>query len=150
MWKRVYLGLGSNLGDRKKNIEQAISMLEDDDRIRVLKISRLDETEPAGGPPQGMYLNGAIRIETTFNPRELLNYIKMIERHLGRVDGPENSPRPIDLDILLFEGVGISEDDLTIPHERMFEREFVKRPLREILSDDRLFSDQILDKLKTI
>ena len=128
----VYLGVGSNLGDREKYIQQAIQYLRETPGISVKKISSLHETDPVGGPPQGKYLNGAIEIETDFSPRELLSYLKNIEQELGRKKRKKNWPREIDLDILLYGDKTIKEEGLEIPHPRMWKRSFVLLPLSEI------------------
>lgn len=129
----VYLGIGSNLGDRKAHIERAMALLEEKKEIKITALSQMIETSPEGGPPQGDFLNGAARIETDFLPLELLSRLKAVERRLGRVKGETNAPRPIDLDILFYDDVVIVEGkSLSIPHPKLAEREFVLRPLAEI------------------
>ena len=137
----VYLGIGSNLGDRKVNIDKALMFLEEKKDIKVKAISNLIETAPQEGaclpqwqgPPQGDFLNAAARIETDLLPLELLSRLKAVERRLGRVKAEPNFPRPIDLDILFYDDVVIVEGkNLCIPHPRLAEREFVLRPLKEI------------------
>lgn len=129
-----YIGIGSNLGDRKKIIESAIEMLKETQDIKVDKVSPLYETEPVGGPPQGKFLNGVVRVETGLSPKELLNSLKRIEDTLGRIREVNNGPRTIDLDILTYGDMHIEEEGLIIPHPRMNERDFVKRPLNDILN----------------
>jgi len=129
-----YIGIGSNLGDRKEYIERAIEMLKESGNIKVEKVSRLYETEAVGGPPQGKFLNGVIKIETDFSPRELLNRLKRIEKELGRIERIKDGPRTIDLDILIYGDLHIEEENLVIPHPRMNERAFVKRPLNDLLN----------------
>lgn len=128
-----YLGLGSNLGDRRKNIEMALDYLTRTKGIKIEKTSRIYETEPVGGPRQGKFLNAAIKVETSFGPRAILKIIKKIEKDLGRKKRMRWGPREVDLDILLYGNKVIKTKGLVIPHPRMFEREFVLRPLREIL-----------------
>lgn len=128
----VYLGVGSNLGDREKYIRQAVQCLSETPGVSVKKISSLYETDPVGGPPQGKFLNGAIELETSLLPREFLSRLKEIEKKVGRKHRVRYGPREIDLDILFFGQQKISENDLQIPHPRIQEREFVKIPLREI------------------
>lgn len=130
--KNVFIAIGSNIGDREKNINQAIYLLKRESRIRVEKISAIIETEPQGGPPQGKYLNGVIKVKTTFSPRSLLKVLQNIEHNLGRVRTLRFGPRTIDLDILLYGDKVINEPALKIPHPRMFAREFVLKPLLEI------------------
>ena len=115
-------------------INTAIKRLEESQDIRVDKVSPLYETEPVGGPPQGKFLNGVIRVETDLSPRELLDRLKRIEDTLGRKRDIKNGPRTIDLDILTFGDIHIQEEDLVIPHPRMNERDFVKRPLNDLLN----------------
>jgi pantoate--beta-alanine ligase len=129
----AFLGLGSNLGDREGNIRRAVERLGRVPGVRVLDIARLRETKPVGGPSQPDYLNTAARIETRLEPHALLAICQMIERELGRRPDPvRNAPRPIDLDVLLFGDRRIDSRDLVVPHPRMFEREFVLDPLREL------------------
>ena len=129
----VYIGIGSNLGDRKGYIESAINMLKDTRDIKVNSVSKLYETDPVGGPPQGRFLNGVIKVETDLSARDLLDRLKTIEDTLGRKREIKDGPRTIDLDILTFGDLHIEEEDLVIPHPRMNEREFVKRPLDDLL-----------------
>ena len=128
----VYLAIGSNLGDRKENIETALSLLTENN-ISILQRSNIAETIPVGGPPdQGKFLNGVCKVETILRPQELLDLLKVIEFKLGRKKTARNSPRPIDLDILLYDQIKYQTSQLTIPHPRMLERDFVMDPLREI------------------
>ncbi|MBI4432954.1 MAG: 2-amino-4-hydroxy-6-hydroxymethyldihydropteridine diphosphokinase [Candidatus Omnitrophica bacterium] len=134
----VFLGIGSNLGDRKANIERAIVLLKENENIEVLAVSDLIETEPEGGPQgQEKYWNGAIKIQTQIMPLELLSHLKNIERRLGRKkDAEPNSPRPVDLDILFYGDVVIIDGKrLTIPHPRLASRRFVLEPLSELAPD---------------
>jgi 2-amino-4-hydroxy-6-hydroxymethyldihydropteridine diphosphokinase len=127
-----YIGIGSNLGDREKYIENAIEKLNNIEGVEVKKVSGIHETEPMAGPKQGKYLNAAIEIETALKPRELLAKLQDIEKQLGRKRTVKNAPRTIDLDILLYGDSKIDEPDLKIPHPGMREREFVMKPLKEI------------------
>lgn len=128
-----YIGIGSNLGDREKNIEQAIQKLRCKEGVEVKRVSPLYETDPVCGPGQPRYLNGVIEIETDIAPRELLLFLQETERQLGRVRTVKNGPRTIDLDILTYGNKIIDEPDLRVPHPRMTEREFVQRPLRDLI-----------------
>lgn len=128
----VYIGIGSNLGDRQKNIDLAIEHLRNTPLIVVEKVSSIYETDPVGGVPQGKFLNGVMRIKTALSPRALLTRLKEIERALGRTETVRFGPRLIDLDILTYGDLDIDEEGLTIPHPRMHEREFVLRGLKEI------------------
>lgn len=122
------------MGNRLKNIHQALDLLEEHG-VTVLRISTIIETDPVGGPPQNRYLNGVIEAETAVNPRQLLQSLKRIEKSLGRMTTVPNGPRPIDLDILLYDDKVIEEADLVIPHPRMLERDFVMEPLKELAPD---------------
>lgn len=127
-----YIGLGSNMGDRNKNIRLAINKINGLRETKVTKISSIMESLPAGGPPQGKFLNVAIEIETPLSPRELLTHLQRIEAELGRVRIVKDGPRTIDLDILFYADKEIRERDLVVPHPRIKEREFVLSPLKEI------------------
>ena len=129
----VLLGIGSNLGDRQANIEKALTLLKENRAIEFVALSGLMESRAEGGPPQGDFLNGAIKIKTDLLPLELLSQLKMIERRLGRVKGEPNSPRPMDLDILFYDDVVIVDGkNLELPHPRLAARLFVLKPLLEI------------------
>ena len=129
----AYLGIGSNLGNRRKNINTAIEKLNSIKGIEVKRVSSIIETKPEGGEPQNKFLNGVIEIETGLSPFGLLRHLKKIEKELGRVKTARNAPRVIDLDILTFGDKNINTPRLKIPHPRMQERGFVMRPLKELL-----------------
>ena len=129
-----YLGIGSNLGNRRKNIKLAIQKISALKDTEVIKSSRMIETEPVGGPVgQGKFLNAALKIRTSLSPLILLKKLKSIEKQLGREKTVRNGPRAIDLDILFYGDRIINSKNLTIPHPRVFEREFVIKPLLEII-----------------
>ena len=128
----VFIGVGSNLGDREGTIKKAVSFLADNPLIDVEKISSLIETEPIGVPPQPTYLNGVIKLRTYLSPVKLLCILQSLELTLGRTRMIKNGPRTIDLDILLYGNEMIDTPLLKIPHPRMREREFVLKPLAEI------------------
>lgn len=130
-----YIGIGSNLGDRRQHIERAIGLLKADSRVAVTRVSSIYETDPVSDIPQGKYLNGVIRLETSVPPGELLAILRGIEDALGRTRPARHAPRTIDLDILYYGAVAIATADLTIPHPRIAEREFVRRGLRELGRD---------------
>ncbi|MEE9499715.1 MAG: 2-amino-4-hydroxy-6-hydroxymethyldihydropteridine diphosphokinase [Candidatus Omnitrophota bacterium] len=127
------MGVGSNLGDRKANVEKAIELVKLIKGVEMEKASSVYETESAGGPPQGKFLNGVLKIKTTINPFKLLGELRKIEKHLGRKRRMKNGPRAIDLDILLFGKKKINTKSLKVPHPRMHKREFVLRGLRELM-----------------
>lgn len=132
----VYLSLGSNLGDRKATMRRAIGLLNE----RAGSIDRQSsfiETEPWGFESTNKFLNMCVRLLTTLLPEQLLMATKQIERELGRTQKSVNGQyhdRPIDIDILMYDDVHLDSNDLTLPHPHMQEREFVMKPLREILS----------------
>jgi 2-amino-4-hydroxy-6-hydroxymethyldihydropteridine diphosphokinase len=129
---QVFLGLGSNLGDRAKNIRRAVELIGSIGGTRVVSVSSLYETEPVGYADQPDFINAATEIETALTPRGLLCEIKGIERSMGRKETFRFGPRLIDIDILLFGDLIVDEPDLVIPHPRMLERRFVLVPLVEI------------------
>ena len=127
----VYLALGSNLGKRENYIQRAIEELTTIG-LTIDRVSKIIETEPMGGPPQGKFLNAVLKAKTDFTPTELLYHLQAIEKKIGRKEKILNGPRVIDIDILLYDKLKINSDELTIPHPRMKQREFVMRPLQEI------------------
>lgn len=134
-YETVYLGLGSNVGDRENFIHQAIQELDADPEIQVTKVSSFIETDPVGVTDQPKFINAVAEIKTTKSPRGLLIFVKRIEVNLGRQKRERWGPREIDIDILLYGDLTIQERDLEIPHPRMRERSFVLDPLREIAPD---------------
>lgn len=129
----VYLGVGSNLGDRQANMDRALALLKENKEIEIKAVSALIETEPEGEGLEGKFLNGAIKIDTDLPPLDLLSRLKTVERRLGRAKSAPNTPRTMDLDILFYEDVVILEGkNLQLPHPRLAERKFVLQPLLEI------------------
>jgi len=138
----AYIGIGSNLGDRRDLIRQAIDALNAADGVTVVAESEFYETEPVGTEPVGDplqpdYLNGAVAVETLLSPQQLLGELLRIERELGRTRAAPNAPRTIDLDLLLWGDRVIDEEALRVPHPRMHERWFVLKPLADIAPDVR-------------
>ncbi len=130
----VYLGLGSNLGNRQKNLDKALNMLSL--RMQLKQVSSIFETEPIGNPNQPRFLNLVCRVDTILEPHEILTLGKGIELKMGRTPGYEiNSPRIIDIDILLYGDKIVDTEKLVIPHPRLAERAFVLVPLAEIAPD---------------
>lgn len=132
----VYLSLGSNLGDREATMRRAIGLL-NERAGSVDRQSSFIETEPWGFESTNKFLNMCVRLLTTLSPEQLLMATKQIERELGRTQKSVNGQyhdRPIDIDILMYDDLQLSTPDLTLPHPHMQEREFVMKPLREILS----------------
>jgi 2-amino-4-hydroxy-6-hydroxymethyldihydropteridine diphosphokinase len=126
---KIFLSLGSNVGDREANLRAAIQ------RLAVLRVSPTYETEPLDYTDQAWFLNLVVEIETELSPHELLAKTSGIEHELGRVRDIPNGPRTIDIDILLYGDEVIEETDLQIPHPRMAERRFVLAPLADLAPD---------------
>jgi len=131
MKRTIYLGLGSNLGDRAANLEQAVAALAAAG-VRTVKRSSLYATEPLGFGPQNWFLNCVVEGSTELMPRQLLRATQQVERDLGRRRLVRNGPRVVDIDILFYGANVVSMSDLEIPHPRIAERRFVLIPLREI------------------
>jgi 2-amino-4-hydroxy-6-hydroxymethyldihydropteridine diphosphokinase len=127
----VYLSLGSNLGDRRRNLEEAIRLLRERG-LEVARASRVYETEPQDVREQPWFLNMVVEAETRMFPLQLLHEIQRVERRLGRRRVVAKGPRTIDIDILLFGGSVVSTEELVIPHPRMAARRFVLEPLAEL------------------
>ena len=129
----VYLGLGSNMGNRQDNLDRALDFLSH--RLRMEKISSLYDTEPIGNINQPRFLNLVCQVYTRLAPMGLLALAKGIESKLGRTFSKSNAPRPIDIDILFYDDQVIETPELVIPHPRLTERAFVLVPLVEIAPD---------------
>jgi 2-amino-4-hydroxy-6-hydroxymethyldihydropteridine diphosphokinase len=144
----AFLALGSNLGDRLGNLQQAVNLLAAREMVEVLRSSRVYETEPVG-PPQPDYLNAVIEIETTLLPRALLEVCLGVERDMGRERKERWGPRVIDIDVLTYGQEEIREPGLEIPHPRMHERAFVLAPLLELTADPSLPDGSAVGSLRT-
>jgi GTP cyclohydrolase-4 len=129
----LYLGLGSNMGDRRANLDKALDLLSQ--RVEVLEVSSIYDTEPVGNINQPRFLNLACKVRTRLAPMELLTLTKGIESKLGRRQGGPDTPRPLDIDILFFGEQVMDTPKLVIPHPRLVERAFVLVPLAEIAPD---------------
>ncbi len=132
---KVYLGLGSNIGNRKRNMREAVQYMESLIGT-VTRQSALYETEPWGFESPNLFINMCVCVETPLAPRQLLEATQEIEKRMGRVGKSENheyQDRIIDIDILLYDDLTVDEPDLKIPHPLMNKREFVMNPLNEIL-----------------
>ncbi len=129
----AYIGLGSNLGRRERYITAALNALQNTRGIEVVKVSKLYETEPVGGPEgQSEYVNAAAHVRTTLSPERLLEVCLEIEKSLGRERSVHWGPRTIDLDLLCYDQEIVATSSLTLPHPLMHERAFVMEPLAEI------------------
>lgn len=134
----LYLSLGSNLGDRESLIQRAIALI--DERVGVVyRVSSLHETEPWGYESDNKFLNACCLVRTMFLPHRCLDELQRIERELGREEKSSDGvyhDRLIDIDMLMFDDVQLSDDRLTLPHPHMHERDFVMVPLREIMEKE--------------
>lgn len=146
----VYLGLGSNLGNRKTMINQAIGLL--DERVGgVVGKSALYETEPWGFSSHHMFVNACVACRTVHSPKEVLAITQGIEREMGRTEksvGGVYHDRTIDIDILLYDDIRLNIPGLSIPHPKMWDREFVMKPLREICPTLSFFDDNDMNNKK--
>ena len=134
---RVFLSLGSNLGDRLSNIQQAVSLLSMSKDIKIVKSSSFYETEPWGNKNQNWFVNAAVAIDTALEPHELLKFCQNIEYTLGRIRNQKEKwqERALDIDILMYDNKVINTDELVIPHPFMHLRAFVLVPMLEVKQD---------------
>jgi 2-amino-4-hydroxy-6-hydroxymethyldihydropteridine diphosphokinase len=132
---RAYVGLGANLGDRRRALRRALELLAADPDVEVVAVSAFRETEPVGLVDQPRFLNAAAALETPLAPRELLDRLLGVERELGRARGERWGPRTIDLDLLVHGDEVVDEPGLSVPHPRVHERRFALEPLAELAPD---------------
>jgi len=130
--ERVYVALGSNMGDRAAHLAHARARLAGLPATRLLRVSRVEETAPLGPVPQGPYLNQMVLLETALEPRELLEQLHAIEAERGRVRRERWGPRTLDLDIVRYGDRAVGEPELTIPHPELPQRDFWRRELTEL------------------
>ncbi len=131
----AYLGIGTNKGNRKRNIQNALKLLNKNKKIKVIKVSKLLKNPPQEGIKSGYFLNGALKIKTSLPPLKLLKTCKDIEKKLGRPISKKKKSRIIDLDILLFGNKVLNTQILKIPHPRLTRRYFVLIPLIDLNKD---------------
>ncbi len=131
-WHRVYVGVGSNMGNREGFIRSALLLLEQQRNCKLVRVSNLFATAPYGYTEQPEFLNGCIEVHTLQNPQQFLTTLHNIEQQLGRERTRHWGPRTIDLDILLYDDAIIDTESLTVPHIDMQNRLFVLKPLAEI------------------
>ena len=131
----AYLGIGTNKGNRKRNIRNALKLLDKNKKIEVIKVSKLLKNPPQEGIKSGYFLNGALKIKTSLTPLKLLKACKDIEKRLGRPISKKKKSRIIDLDILLFGNKILNTPTLKIPHPRLTARYFVLKPLIDLNKD---------------
>ncbi|MBR3645540.1 MAG: 2-amino-4-hydroxy-6-hydroxymethyldihydropteridine diphosphokinase, partial [Lachnospiraceae bacterium] len=132
MWHRVYLSIGSNMGDSEAYLNQAVESLYDDDMCRVISVSDYYVTKPYGPVEQDDFLNGCIGVDTLYSPHEMLKAVNAIEQEAGRTREIHWGPRTLDVDIVLYDNEMVCQPDLTVPHKEMHKREFVLVPLAQI------------------
>jgi len=147
---KVYLSLGSNIGDKVDYLDKAVDILRKNALIHKLNVSSYYQTDPVGYEDQDVFVNIAIGLETDLSPYEMLDVCQSIEEDLNRVRLIRWGPRTIDVDIILFDEIRMEEELLTIPHPRMHERAFVLVPIKEIACDLMINGrhiDELLDAL---
>lgn len=130
-WHKVFIALGTNMGDKEQNIKEALERLEND-ACKIIKLSNIYCTKPVGYTDQEDFLNCCAKLKTLLTPEELIKFMLNIEKELKRERTIKWGPRTIDLDVLLYDNVISSSEEIIIPHPRMHERLFVLKPLREI------------------
>ena len=128
----AYIALGSNMGDKRAYLDEAVRRLDEDERCKVVRVSDFIETEPYGGVEQDSFLNGALELETLYSPERLLTLLNEIEARAHRERKIHWGPRTLDLDIILYDDVIMQTERLTIPHIDMCRRDFVLKPMAQI------------------
>ncbi len=150
--RRAYLALGSNVGDRLGHLRQAVALLTSTQGITLQRVASLYETEPVGVRDQPWFLNTVVELSTDLSPHQLLGVAKQVERSVGRTPTFRWGPREVDVDLLLYDGERVADDQLTVPHPRMSERLFVLLPLRELYpdwkGDEGTGIDQLIERLR--
>lgn len=131
----AYIGAGSNMGDRRKNLSAALEAMDRSREIKLLKTSSVSNTKPVDNPNQPDFLNQVVSIDTSLSPHELLSELQRIENAMGRKRITWKGPRIIDLDILLYGGIILKSPDLTIPHPELLNRSFLIHQIMEIDPD---------------
>lgn len=131
-WHRVYVAIGSNMGDKLMYLENAVAAIKNDVNCRLRKISDIIMTEPYGPVEQDDFMNGCLMLDTLYTPSELLRFLQKLENDANRVRDVHWGPRTLDLDILLYDDLITEEEELIIPHPEMHKRAFVLEPLKQI------------------
>ena len=132
---KVYVALGSNIGDREQYLRAAVARLDQEDGVNVLRLSSFINTKAVTSEPQDDYLNAVVELETSLTLRDFFQLTQGIESVLGRQDKGNQAPRTLDLDILFFDDTCVSDTDLVVPHAGIQNRLFVLEPLRELVPD---------------
>lgn len=140
---KYIIGVGTNIGDRKENIDRAIESLSLVPKCEVARVSSIYETEPVGYADQQSFYNAVTEVESTLTPNEMLGVCLGIEAGFGRVREIKNGPRILDLDLILAENEKIDSENLTVPHPRFHERRFVLIPLLELFPDGEAYGHNI-------
>ena len=143
---KAYLGLGSNLGDRRASLEEALRRLGEDGRVTLVRVSSIYASAAVGVTDQPDFLNLVAEVHTQLRARALLDHALAVEASLGRVRDQRWGPRTIDIDLLWFDGVSLEEDGLVLPHPRLQERAFVLVPWQEIAAG-LVIGDRTVDAL---
>jgi 2-amino-4-hydroxy-6-hydroxymethyldihydropteridine diphosphokinase len=128
----AYIALGSNLGDRDATLSSARAAIDEIEGVRIVRVTEVEETEPIGPVPQGPYLNQMVAVATELSPRMLLTALQRIEHSAGRLRNVRWGPRTLDLDIVMIEGVELSEEGLVVPHPELPNRDFWLRELAQL------------------
>ena len=131
-WHKAYIAIGSNLGDKEKNIKEALEIISNSKHTKINKIAKYYNTEPVGYTDQGEFLNTAIEIKTLLNPKNLMKFLLEVEKSLKRERIIKWGPRTLDLDVIFYDDLISSDEEIIIPHPRMEERLFVLNPLCDI------------------
>ena len=140
---KYIIGIGTNIGDRKENIDRAVEALSLVPKCEVLRVTSVYETEPVGYADQQSFFNAAAEVESTLTPNEMLGVCLGIEAGFGRVREIKNGPRILDLDLILAENEKIDSENLILPHPRFHERRFVLIPLLEFFPDGTAYGHNI-------
>lgn len=141
----ILLGLGSNMGEREQNLQQALQLLEADGKVKIAKLSSIYETAPFGVTEQADFLNMVVRVETSLAPSELLAKCLEVEQVMGRIRTRRWGPRVIDIDLLIYDDVKMTSETLTLPHPGMINRAFVLIPLRDVAPSLPLKNGQVVE-----
>ena len=147
---KYIIGIGTNIGDRKKNIDSAIEALKLVPKTEVLRTSKVYETEPVGYEEQDSFYNACAEIESELEPNEILGVCLGIEAGFGRIREFKNGPRILDLDVIFAESESVNTKNLTVPHPRYNERRFVLIPLLELFPDGEAYGIKFKDYLLVI